>query len=41
MMGGLTMPQEFIDYLCNEFGLEWLDYADEQNYNEWLKTKED
>lgn len=34
------MEQAFIDYLCDKFGLEWLDYADEMNYQEWLKIME-
>ena len=32
-------PQEFIDYLCDMFGLEWLDYCDEQNFAQWCELK--
>ena len=34
------MPEEFIDYLCEQFGLEWLDYADEQNYQLYQLNKQ-
>ena len=27
-------PKEFTDYLCDRFGLEWLDYCDEQCYQD-------
>jgi len=33
-------PQEFIDYLCNQFGLEWLDYLTPECYDEWQVLQE-
>lgn len=32
-------PKEFTDYLCEKFGLEWLDYVNEQCYEEYCDAK--
>ena len=34
-----TYPKEFTDYLCEQFGLEWLDYVNDECYNEWSAAK--
>ena len=35
----MDYPQAFIDYLCDKFGLEWLDYADDMCYQEWCELQ--
>ena len=32
------MPEEFREYVCNRFGLEWLDYYNEECYDEWQEA---
>ena len=35
-----TYPKEFTDYLCERFGLEWLDYVNKECYGEWCAARE-
>ena len=34
----MEFPQEFIDYVQNEYGLECVDFQNEQCYQEWCEV---
>lgn len=35
----MGFPKEFTDFIQDKFGLEWIDYNDQQCYDEWCEMK--
>lgn len=33
----MEFPKEFIDFICDLFGLEWVDYCNQQCYDEYCE----